>query len=337
MKTIVSVQEITELEIKPSEALSKWRSLVQIEITNRWADKSGWINIDCSACGSKNQIPAFKRHGLDYAECGTCGTLYMPLRPSEKETWWWYRDSKPAVFWRKEVLPESEPVRNEKIVYPRVDWILDSIAENAPFAKRMIDLSTNSGSFLNKIASSSNNLEIVAAGMTADLDDISNSRVQISPTSINDLDSLGSTDVVVIVDLLDRVTDLRGLADKLYQIVKPGGIIFITVPVASGFEIQTLWEHSPTVMPPDKINLPTIEGLMYLFKKPAWDVLELSTPGMFDVEIIHREMKVNPKVNLSRPLKTLIQGLDNSGRIALVEFLQSQRLTSFARLTIKKK
>jgi hypothetical protein len=150
------------------------------------------------------------------------------------------------------------------------------------------------------------------------------------------LAALGPADLVTALDAFDRAPDLRALVAGIYRALRPGGILFATMPVASGFEVQTLWERSPTVLPPDKVNLPTVEGLLRLFGQPGWELLELSTPGMFDVELVKRVVDQNPDVEWPRAVRALVARSDEQARRALTEYLQSQRLTSFARLVARR-
>jgi SAM-dependent methyltransferase len=338
MKTIVSVQEISEVEIKPREAVAEWRALVASEIATRWAARADWIRIDCPACGNPESLPAFEKCGLAYAECIACGTLHAPHRPSEIELCAWYRESAPARYWRERLLPAGEQTRGEKIVVPRANWVLDGMAEYAPAARRLVDLSPDGRALLDLVAESAHGLtDLLAASATADLDGASGPRVWVRPATTADLPSLGPADVVIAVDVLDRAADLRALAAALERTLVHGGVLFATAPVASGFEIQTLWDRSPTVLPPDKLNLPTVDGLLRLFAAPAWEVLELSTPGMFDVETVHRAIAADPGANWPRAVRALVERDDPAGRSAFVEFLQSRRLTSFARIVARRK
>lgn len=336
MKTVVSVQEITELEIKPSTEVAEWRRLVAAEVATRWGDRSGWIVVPCPACGSDAAHAAFERLGIAYAECMDCGTLYAPQRPDESALRTWYRESAPARFWRERLLPVSATARQEKIVRPRADWVLDGIAENAPQARRLIDLSPHGRPLLDAIADGALGLvELVAAGVTADLEGVATARVRVCPTGVAELPALGPTDVVVAVDVLDRAADPRALVSALERSVAPGGVVFATSPVC-GFEVQTLWERSPTVLPPDKLTIPTVRGLMQCFSAPAWEILELSTPGMFDVETIRQAIAADPSGPWPRAVRVLMENSDTTGREAFVEFLQARRLTSFARLVARR-
>jgi hypothetical protein len=143
--------------------------------------------------------------------------------------------------------------------------------------------------------------------------------------------------VIIAIDSFNRAADPHILLGALDKTLSPGGLVFITATVASGFEIQSLWEKSPSVIPPDKINLPTVEGLKKYFAEPSWEILELSTPGMFDVEMVYRAIQEEPDEHWPRVIRGLVQHSDAAGRTLLIELLQSQHLTSFARLVIKKK
>jgi hypothetical protein len=338
MKTIVSVHEISEFEIKPHEGVIKWIALVESEISHRWKDRSNWLHVDWPTSKKENTIYAFERYGFTYVECPACGSLYAPFRPSEDELWAWYRDSAPAIFWREHMLPASEAARREKMMRPRADWILDGIAEYMPSARCLIDISTYGRMLVDLlVAGSPRKLDIIMAGITADLEGDCTDRVKVMPTRVADLAGHGPADIIVAIDALDRAADLATLILALERILAPGGVLFATVPVASGFEMQTLWEKSPTIIPPDKLNLPTVEGLQRLFAAPTWDILELSTPGMFDVEMVRRAIDAEPNAIWPRIVRALVERTDAAGRTALVELLQSRRLTSFARLVARRK
>lgn len=338
MKTIVSVQEVSEFDLKPPAAVAQWQALVEAEISQRWADRAGWARVDWPTCKPENEIFAFERSGFSYVESQICGSLYAPTRPSEDALWEWYRNSTPAKFWREQLLPASDSARRENITRPRADWVLDGIAEYVTNPRHLIDVSANGRGLIDIVAAEHSTLQqIVAAGMTADLEGNSTARVLVQPTRVANLPSHGPTDVIVAIDALDRAADLGALIKAFEQSLAPGGVVFATAPVASGFEIQALWERSPSVLPPDKLNLPSVAGLQLLFSAPTWELLELSTPGMFDVEMVRRAILAAPDAPWPRVLRALVERTDAAGRTALVELLQSRRLASFARLVARKK
>jgi len=338
MKTIVSVQEISEFDLKPVDSVIQWKSLVDTEIRNRWKDKSSWSRIKWPTCSPENEKFAFEHQGFNYQESLICGSLFASYRPNEDEIWSWYRDSPPSKFWRNNLLAISSYDRQEKINEPRSDWIMDRITEYIPSATTLIDISVNGRALIDLVVSKNSNLKkITMAGMTADLDGVNTKIVTVAPTKVLALPNHGLVDIIVAIDIFDRVANLSQLIDSMNKTLAPGGIAFITTPVSSGFEMQTLWEDSPSILPPDKINIPSINCLKLIFSNDEWEILELSTPGMFDVELVKKTMILKSSKSWPRITRSLVTGLGLSGQIALIEMLQSQCLTSFARLVIKKK
>lgn len=336
MKTIVSVQEIEELEVKPPAEVARWRELVAAEFARRAAEAKDWIVAECPCCDAATATSAFERSGVDYVECGQCHTLYARRRPGEQALAEWYRESVSAQFWRERLLAVSEQARREKIVLPRAQWVQDGIAEYVTPVTRLVDVSSNSGPLLAELHALVPNLGITAAGMTADLDSSSARGITTRPSETAELKAFGPVDVVTAFDVFDRAADLRSLVRAIHDTLRTGGIVFATLPVSSGFEVQALWERSRTVQPPDKVNLPTIDGLKRLFATPRWELLELSTPGMFDVELVQRAVEEFPDAPWPRVVRALVSGTSAAGRAALTEYLQSQRLTSFARLVARR-
>ncbi len=337
MKTIVSVQEISEFDIKPDEMVAQWRGLVEADIRRRWSDRSHWVRTAWSGCDPGDERHAFDRFSISYAECRSCGSLYAPLRPDENELWAWYREGEATRFWREKMLPESKAARLEKMIRPRADWVLESMAEYVPQAKRLVDISTFGRDLLEIVAAEAPKLQnITAAGMTADVEGDDTGRIKVLPTRAADLPSLGPADVVVAVDAFDRAFDFGALVEACGRLLRTGGVLFATVPVASGFEIQALWDRSPTVIPPDKLNLPSVKSLTRIFSTPGWTILELSTPGMFDADMVRRAVLAAPDDDWPRVVRSLVTDLTPANRTSFVEFLQASRLASFARLAVRK-
>lgn len=336
MKTIVSVQEIDEMEIKPNAEVAEWRRIVTDEISARWANKSSWVTVSCPVGDNAKPRAAFDRAGFEYVECTGCRSLYAKHRPGELALGEWYRSSRPANFWRERLLAVSSEARLDKIVRARAQWVLDGIAEYIPQASRLIDVSANGRELIDELVTSSSGLSAVAAGVTADLEGVTTSRVQVSPTKVADLAALGPVDLVTALDAFDRSADLPLLVKSIRESLISGGVLFATLPVSSGFEVQSLWEHSPTVFPPDKLNLPSIDGLMSLFGANGWQLLELSTPGMFDVEIVRRVLADSPNSKWPRVLQALVLKTDADSQQQFTEYLQSRRLTSFARIVARR-
>jgi SAM-dependent methyltransferase len=297
MKTVVSLQDLLELEIRPGDLLGEYHRLAELAVRS-WP-AAALHQVACPGCGSADARPAFERFGLAYRECGRCGSLYLSPRPSHAMLAEYARASEAAAFWRARVLPETEAARREKILQPRADWVGDAVAEHAPGAAV--------------------SLELRGLGEDDGLDDRPD----------------GSADVVTAFEIFDRAPDPQDLLRRIHRVLKPGGLLFVTAPSASGFEIQVLWERARSIAPPDKINLLSIPGFMRLFSG-AWEIVELSTPGMFDVETVRRAVAAEPDGPWPRFVRALVLETDDRSRHEFQEYLQRTRLASFARLLIRR-
>ncbi len=292
MKTVVSLQDLLELEIRPSALLGEYQKLTEAAV-RAWP-RDAMRDVACQACGSRAARPAFERFGLGYKECERCATVYLSPRPDRQTLADHARDSAPARFWSDRVVPETEEVRREKILAPRADWVHDAIAEYAPHAARIVELTPYG-----------------------------------EPPH-------APADVLTAFETFDRAPDLPALVRAAHQALVPGGLLCTTAPSISGFELQVLWERARTVAPPDKINLLSLRGFAALFSD-GWEILELSTPGMFDVETVRRAVEADPAADWPRFVRTLVTETNEQQRLEYQEYLQRARLTSFARLLVRRR
>jgi len=342
MKTVVSVSEISELDIKPLAESMEWKKILLEEIKNKWQNKTGWIDVPCPVCGSSDCMPAFNKFLFEYAECKNCKTLYASSRPPGKELTLWYGHSIAAEFWQENILKSSESSRNEKIIEPRAQWITDAISEYMHDASsrniKYTDISFYGRMLNEKISELNEQLVVTAAGITAGKEGYQGKKIRVVPlNSINDLTGLDKTDILVAIDVFDRITSIQSFLEQVSQITEPGALVFAACPVSSGLEIQALWNESPSIIPPDKLNFPSVEGLISLFSASGkWEIMELSTPGMFDVQLVRQALERNAG-QWPRVVRALFEHMDDTGDELFTGYLQSQRLSSFARIVLKRK
>lgn len=342
MKTVVSVNEVAELEIKPQAELEQWKQLVKKEIESRWVTPELMHEVSCPVCNSKKQTLAFDKNGFQYVECTQCKSIYSKNRPDSVALYDWYTQSASVKFWQEKLLKLSAESRKAKIIEPRAHWILDGVSEYVQHAigKKiaLTDISFFGSVLVDTLDELSSDINITSAGILAGKEQYTSKRVTLKPlASIDQPGTLDKTDVLVAIDVLDRIQNIKAFFRELEDVINPEGIFFATCPVSSGFEIQSLWDRSPSVIPPDKLNLPSVQGLIDLFARSTkWEILELSTPGMFDVESVRQEMKKHSDVAWPRSLHALLDNINNQGAGLFTEYLQSQRLSSFARLVIRR-
>jgi hypothetical protein len=294
MKTVVSLQDLLELEIRPGALLDEYQRLSEASV-RAWPAAS-LHEVPCPACTSADARPAFNRFGHAYKECGACGSVYLSPRPDDAMLAEHAETSAAARFWRERLLPETEAVRREKILLPRADWVGDALAEYAPDVTQATDLRPH----------------------------------DLSPAA-----AAASVAAITAFEVFDRAADLPALVRAVRAALVPGGLLFVTAPSISGFELQVLWDRARTMAPPEKINVLSIAGFKALFGE-GWEILELSTPGMFDVETVRRAVAAEPAAPWPRFVRTLVEATTEQQRMEFQEYLQRARLASFARLIVRR-
>jgi hypothetical protein len=179
---------------------------------------------------------------------------------------------------------------------------------------------------------------VIAAAATADLDYPARVRgLELAPGTLAQAPTNGPADVVTAFDSLDRAPDVDAFERVVHAALRPGGLLFLTAPTSSGFELQLLWDRSPSLVPPDKLNLLSIEALEALFAAPRWELIEISTPGVLDVELVRGEMLRDPTWQWPRFMHYLLTQRDEAALLSFQEYLQRYRLTSFARVLARRK
>lgn len=317
MKTVVSLQELVDADIRPDRLFDEFRELTRASVA---ALASGTlVDAACQGCGGHSVRPAFEKLGMTYRECADCGTVFVSPRPPAAAIAEYYRTSPAASFWRDRVLRETDATRREKLAAPRAEWVADGLAEHRPQAAAGIDLSPHGAAVVEELAS-------MMPGVT----------VASSPAGGGTALADESADFAIAFDAIDRAADVRALVARVRAALRPGGVFFVTAPTISGFDLQVLWDRSPSVLPPDKMNLLSIDGFGRLFAAPAWEIIELSTPGMFDVENVRHAIEQAPGEPWPRAIRRLTEGGDIA-RLELQEYLQRHRLASFARLVVRRK
>jgi hypothetical protein len=337
MKTIVSMQEFLEAEIKPNESLAQYIAMTAHDAQELLLTTPLHM-VACPACQAGQRELAFEKNGFTYWECTQCASLYVSPRPTETALINFYRQAPSAKFWREKILAQTESARLEKVIQPRADWVLDGLAEYLPQARQGLDLSSH-GQLLAQtlINDSAHKLDLMAAHPLADLDYLPNlSGVAVNPKALPDLATLPPVDFILAFDVLDRSTDTYKLFDLVSRVLRPGGLFFATFSSSNGFDFQVLGKDMPSLILPDRLNLFSLKGLEQNFASRNWEICELSTPGSFDVEVVQRNFSLIPK-STNKFWRRFFSSEDTSCARDFQEFLQAHRRSSFARVLVRRR
>jgi hypothetical protein len=105
----------------------------------------------------------------------------------------------------------------------------------------------------------------------------------------------------------------------------------------SGFDIRVLGARAKNLLPPTHLNLLSLDGLQRLLSRHGFEVIELSTPGQLDTEVVARAAAEEPTLELPPFIDELIRRRGEAVHQAFQEFLQRALLSSHMRAVARKK
>ena len=110
------------------------------------------------------------------------------------------------------------------------------------------------------------------------------------------------------------------------------GVCFFTTRTISGFDLQVLWDKTPYIFVPEHLNLLSVEGLRSLVVRVGLDLIELSTPGQLDLELVLHAADQDPAIRLPSFVDYLLQQRGAEAHADFQAFLQKHRLSSHVRV-----
>jgi hypothetical protein len=328
------------LEIWPSGSFDRYLEITKKEVKRLLIDKGELIDVSCPACNSDKKNRGFKKFGLEYVECRNCKTLYVSPRPTEENIRNYFIKSKASDFWQSHVVKQSLKGRIEHLFRPRAMWIASLTEEYFENPKVFADINSIYNEFLEEIDILNLFREKMIIDPAVNIADSLNKEkgfkiINKSITSV-DLNEICANAVTALVSI-DRVFNPKKFLRSVRSILIDGGLLFFTTSTISGFDLQVLWNNSKTIFPPDKINLLSIEGIETLLEKCGFEIIELSTPGQLDVELVKNAMQNNDKLKVSRFVSYLINNRDENALLSFQEFLQQFNLSSHVRVAARRK
>ncbi len=318
--------DLSEAAMRPPALYKEWKNILKKEVGELWQITANLQKIDCPGCDSKNNQEIFTVFGVRYKKCEDCGTVFAATRPTRDNLRDFYHHSLAVKFWKEKIIPASQEKRQQYSHNPLLRWFLDIVRAHQV------------------------NKESVVVDYQPKFNSIFLSRQDLDFTNINLVDPLyvnNDDQAIKTCDKLDKIIDqvsvftafnvldkeanpdefLREVSDKCQK----GGLFFLTANTISGLEYQVLGGQASRLVPPDRLNLLSVEAVEYLLAKNNFTVLDISTPGKLDLDIIINEYKENPDIILPEFIKYIIKHRDKSVCRSLQSFLQLNNLSSFLR------
>jgi SAM-dependent methyltransferase len=137
-----------------------------------------------------------------------------------------------------------------------------------------------------------------------------------------------SADVVAAFEVVEHLLDPGAFVRACAQSVRSKGLIVLTCPNGRGFEVEVLGMVADTV-DTEHLNYFNPKSLALLLEKNGFDVLETSTPGVLDADIVRNKVLAG-KFDLSNQRFLQIVLLERWEELGqpFQEFLQKSGLSS---------
>lgn len=335
MKRVIFLNDLKESDIRPEKAYDEYKLLLAEDIKNYFSDPSVLTKIDCPGCSNKKSDFAFNKIGFDYRVCGECGSIFVSPRPTDDALRYFYKNSNSGSFQRKTILGNTLESRSKKVFSYRIQWIMGLVEEYCPDAETFLDYATRYPILLKQFKNA-NLFESIVSVLPEwyEQGEMLAQDVKI----INDIDLMkNSVDIFSAFEIVEKIFNPLKLFNEAYNACRKNGLFIVTTATSSGFEYQVLKEHSPNIIPIDRMNLLSLEALTKQVERVGFEVVEISTPGRLDVEIVRRAYERNPDIPLDSFWKYLFLKRDENALSSLQEYLQQFRLSSHVRIAAIKR
>lgn len=322
MRSIQTGQTFPLSSVKPLEGLAGYREFCLSATRDRLKRSRRPRRI--SPVTGKELEPAGDLGGLPYALCAETGSLFL-AEVSEPKEW----EALLAETSRYRRAPgrldgDLSQSRTDHVYAPKVEWIRETLALQGVRRPRILEAVTPPSEMSTLLKECRSFAEVETLN-----------EMDLAHRAVPDLKA-GSEEAIVMLESLDRVDDPKGLLQRSSERMKEGGLLFVTALVASGFDLKVLGLRNRYLYPPDRTNCFSLSGLQRLLEGQGFKLLEVSTPGVLDVEIVQAHLQADPELPLSRFERQVVEA-DPDTRSEFQAFLQRRRLSSFARIVARKR
>ena len=334
MKKVVLLNELVPSDITYGTLYDEYKKLLEGDIATYFLDTLSLVDVCCPGCGKESNNDIYEKMKLNFKGCSRCGTYYVSPRPDPVSLEKLCGYSAACMFWRRESLhmPES---KLHNLHSPRINWTVELTDEFLTDRSYFMDFETKYPYFIEQICAQKLFQSIIL------FDSKVYEQSGLLPGTVvieNRLDHYrGKVSIVTAFECIERMFDPGILFSAANECCMPGGLLLITTATCSGFEFQVLGEHAPNINPINRMNLLSLEVLKERIQSAGFEIIELSTPGRLDVEVVRRAIKESENIAIHPFWKYIFQSRGEDTWQNLQNFLQLNRLSSHVRIAARKK
>ncbi len=268
-------------------------------------DKKHTVSINCPCCGKYDAKECLNKNAYHYVECSHCRTIFVNPRLKLEALHEYYATREERLKYCN-VLADTDcsnkGIRKNNIFLPRKEIIENALLRcgKSLADSLLIDIGCATGQFLSVIEGHAKSITgVEAAPQLADIARESNPSAEIIPKPLEEAELPDNYfDVVTLWEVLEHAFDPKVFVGIVSRILKPNGLLFVSVPNIEGFDIQILWDKGNAFSAPSHLNYFRKSTVHYLFERCSLKLKEIVTPGKLDVDIVRNRINVHPDVQI---------------------------------------
>ncbi len=326
-----------EADIRPKQLFDRYLDLTERDASVLLADRASFVAVACPACGGEG-LASFIKHGYQYAECRACGSLFLNPRPTAARMDRFYVEAESVRFWSSEFYRVTAESRRAAIFRPRAKMIVEMADRfGLPRGACLVDVGAGYGLFLEEAHAIGRFGKAVALEPAESLavvcrekgfDVMPKMAEAVAPGEL-------AADMVTAFEVLEHVHDPVTFLAAIARLTAPRGVAVLTTLTASGFDVQVLWDAAKSIHPPHHINLMTTQGLERLVARAGLELVELTTPGRLDVDIVINTLADRPDLPIGRFVSRLLAAPPPT-LAEFQSFLAANRLSSHVCIVVRR-
>ena len=328
MKRVVVTTGLHDADIRPPSLLSEFKRLSVAEAREYFGDPATLTEVACPACDCGDCKQVFEKESFHYNKCEDCGSVYVSPRPTQEALSLYYRNSKASQYRVEHFARQTAEARRSHILSSQASWLGQMVDESdGPVAPVYVDIGTNQPDIFDEVRK----LGIFDESFTwAPLPGIEDACFDRGVKIIQE--PIFNAGVVTAFQQIEHQFSPFAFAKSVSDMLAIGGLFFFSTRTIDGFDLQMLWDRAPYIYPPEHLNLLSIDGISRLVERAGLGLIELSTPGQLDVELVARTAREDPEIKLPEFVRYLLNDRGERAHEDFQAFLQKHRLSSYVRV-----
>ena len=324
MRRVIVSDDLREAQIRPESGFNSYIELLERDFKTFLASADLVQLPGCPACGHRDYQLDFIKMGIQYVECLRCRTCYASPRPTMEDLDRFYAQSEAIRYWNSTIAQNTASARRQFIFSPRATWVIETASIHHQDQGILVDFYTKYPAYIEELAARGSFSNILVRKPAVSLGEVLDSRICTEADTLDDASVSG----VSAFEVVERLFNPFSFLEHVNQILRPGGLIFITTLSISGFDLRLLRQRARNLLPPTHLTLLSYEGIQLLIQRSGFELLELSTPGRLDVALVLDALKRDPEIELPPVIDSILLRRGEHLHDAFQDYLQRANLSS---------